>query len=196
MAILPNLASHIARSEGDPKILSTGPSSLGASDQLARGLGWFSLALGAAELIAPHQIGRALGMEGKEALIRAYGVREIMAGMLTLSVDKRAGLWSRVGGDGLDIATLLPGLHAHNPKRDNVALALAMVAGITALDIVALQANSARHSRKTASPDGSWNDYSERSGFPHGIADAKGKARADFQTPPDMKADLDALNDG
>ena len=32
--------SNLVRSKGDPKIISTGPSSLTAADRLARGLGW------------------------------------------------------------------------------------------------------------------------------------------------------------
>src|SRR3954454_14162447 len=95
--------SNITRSEGDPKVLRSGPSSLGPSDQLAKALGWFSLGLGLAELVAPHAITRALGMQGKEGLIRAYGAREILAGVVSLSPDKQAGLWSRLAGDGLDI---------------------------------------------------------------------------------------------
>ena len=38
--------SNIARSAGDPKIISTGPSSFSGWDSLSRGLGWFSLGLG------------------------------------------------------------------------------------------------------------------------------------------------------
>src|SRR3954469_6105295 len=110
--------TNLARSEGDPKIIQSGPGSLGASDRLARGLGWFSLALGAAELLAPQRITRALGMQGKEAMVRAFGAREILSGMMTLSPDKNAGLWSRVAGDALDIATLTTGLRNDNPKRD------------------------------------------------------------------------------
>src|SRR3954454_5128320 len=98
---------NLVRSEGDPKVLRSGPSSLGTSDQLARALGWFSLGLGIAEIVAPRRFTRALGMEGSEGLVRAYGAREIAAGMMTLSPDKTVGLWSRVAGDGLDILTLL-----------------------------------------------------------------------------------------
>src|SRR3954451_5668366 len=97
--------SNVARSQGDPKVISTGPSSFGASDRMARNLGWFSLALGALEIFAPERITHALGMQGQENLIRAYGLREVGAGMLSLSIDKKAGLWSRVAGDALDIAT-------------------------------------------------------------------------------------------
>ena len=57
--------SNIARSKGDPKVLHSGPSSLGAADRLAKALGWFSIGLGVAELVAPERFTRALGMEGK-----------------------------------------------------------------------------------------------------------------------------------
>src|SRR5947209_10851776 len=129
--------SNIARSQGDPKVLSTGPRSLDNTDRLARAVGWFSIGLGLTELLAPRAVTRWLGMEGHEALVRAYGMREIGAGIMTLSPDKGLGLQSRVAGDALHIATLLAGLPADNPERDNVAIALAMVLGVTPSDIAA-----------------------------------------------------------
>src|SRR4029450_12113183 len=111
--------SNIARSEGDPKVLRSGPSSLTTPDRLGKALGWFSLGLGLVELLAPHRITRVLGMEGQEALVRAYGAREIGSGMLPLSTGRNLGLWSRVGGDGIDIATLLTQLREENPKKQN-----------------------------------------------------------------------------
>jgi hypothetical protein len=179
-----NYISNIARSEGDPKVLHTGPSSLSGVDRLARGLGWFSIGLGIAELIAPRRITRTLGMEGKEALVRSYGVREIGAGILSLSIDKQAGLWSRVAGDGLDIATLVPALRTDNPKRGNVGLAIAMVLGVTVLDLLGAQGVTSRHSRGR----GRRRDYRDRSGFPRGVQAARGLARKDFETPADMRA--------
>jgi hypothetical protein len=164
--------SNISRSHGDPKVISTGPSSLGASDRMARNLGWFSLGLGAFEILAPERITRALGMEGKESLVRAYGFREVAAGMLSLSIEKKAGLWSRVAGDGVDIATLMSGLRDDNPKRDNVAAALMMVGGITLLDIATAAEVSARH----APQSGSRRMYSNRTGYPKGIAASRGIA--------------------
>ena len=161
---------NVSRSKGDPKIISTGPSSLGASDRMARNLGWFSLALGALEILAPARITRTLGMEGHESLVRAYGFREVAAGMLSLSIEKRTGLWSRGAGDGLDIATLIGSLHADNPKKGNVALALLMVGVITLLDIATVKEVSERH----ASRNGSRRAYRDRSGFPKGIAAARG----------------------
>jgi hypothetical protein len=173
MPYLTNMTSKLARFEGDPKIISTGPSSLSVADQLGKALGWFSFGLGIAELVAPRQITRALGMEGKEALVRAYGAREIGAGILCLSVDRQAGLWSRVAGDGVDVATLLTGMRSDNPKRDNVMLALAVVLGVTVLDAVAAQATTSRHSRNGAEPK----RYNDRSGYPKGIQHSRGAAR-------------------
>lgn len=175
--------SNVARSEGDPKVLRSGPSSLGAPDRLAKMLGWFSFGLGVAELVAPGRLAHWLGMEGSERLIRAYGAREIGAGMLTLSVDKNVGLWSRVAGDGLDIATLMTGLRDDNPKRGNVALALAAVLGVTLLDVIGAQATTMRHSQNR----GERRTYRDRSGFPSGVAAARGAA-GDFKAPPDMRA--------
>jgi hypothetical protein len=175
--------SNIARSKGDPKVLSTGPSSRDGSDQLARGLGWFSIGLGLTELFAARALTRWLGMEGSEALVRAYGMREIGAGVMTLSPDKRLGLQSRVAGDALDVLTLLAAMRGDNPKRANVALALAMVLGVTVLDIVGAQAVS-KSQRRSHRPARS---YRDRSGFPRGVENARGAAR-DFKTPADMRA--------
>jgi len=165
--------SNMTRSEGDPRIIRSGPSSLSSSDRLARNLGWFSIGLGIVELVAAEKITGALGMRGKENLVRAFGVREITSGIITLSVDKQAGLTSRIAGDALDIATLATAMRPDNHKRDNAALALLMVAGVTFLDIVATGANTARHTRHS----GQRRSYGDRSGFPKGLEAARGAAR-------------------
>lgn len=175
--------SNIARSKGDPKVIRSGPSSLGAADRLAKALGWFSIGLGLTELLAAERITRALNMQGKESLVRAFGVRELGHGIVSLSPEKHLGLWSRVAGDGLDLATLLTALRHDNPKRDNVALALAAVLGVTVLDVIGAQAVTARHSRT----QGKSRSYRDRTGFPRGLQSARGAARS-FQTPADMRA--------
>ena len=156
--------SNMVRSERDPKIVRSGPSSVGSADRLARTLGWFSIGLGLFEILAPGYLARSLGMRGREALIRAYGARELSSGVLSLSVDKTVGLWSRVAGDGLDVVTLLGALRLRNPKRGNVTAALAMVAGVTLIDLLAAQAAGARHVRRENRPD----VYADRTGFPKG----------------------------
>jgi hypothetical protein len=171
--------SNIVRSQGDPKVISTGPSSFGASDRMARNLGWFSLGLGALQIFAPERVTRALGMEGHEGLVRAYGFREVASGMLALSIEKKTGLWSRVAGDGLDIATLMGGLRDDNPKKGNVAMALMMVSGITMLDIAVAKEVSARH----ASPAGRRRMYHDRTGYPKGMAGSRGIAAMNKRAP-------------
>lgn len=167
-----NMIANITRQEGDPKVLQAGPSALPAADRMAKALGWFSIGLGLAEIFAPHRITRALGMRGSEGLVRAFGARELAAGMMTLSVEKPVGLMSRVAGDGLDLATLYFAYQRRNRKRDNVATAIGAVVGITILDIVVTQALLSTHKRSR----GAARDYSDRSGFPKGIAAAKGIA--------------------
>jgi hypothetical protein len=164
-----NFVSNITRPAGDPKVIATGSSSLGASDRLARALGWSSFGLGLMELVAPRRLTRALGMEGQENLVRLYGAREIGAGMLTLSLGKEVGLWSRVAGDTLDIATLALALRADNPKRRNAGIALVMVIAVTVLDVLGAQAVPVRHSRK----HNPVRSYSDRSGFPQGLEVAR-----------------------
>ena len=177
--------SNIARSEGDPKVQHKGPSSLTGPDRLARALGWFSFGLGITELVAPGVIARTLGLEGKEGLIRAYGAREIASGVPTLSVDKQVGLAARIGGDMLDLGTLALALRPDNPKRDNAAIATALVVGITLLDVFAYAGTKAVHSRER----GSQRDYSDRSGLPRGPQASRGLARQDFETPADYRAE-------
>ncbi|MDG3003185.1 hypothetical protein [Paludisphaera mucosa] len=103
--------------------------------KVARGLGWFSIGLGVVEVVAGRQLGRALGMEDKSWLLRAFGVREIAAGVAILKMDQpRAGVWARVAGDALDLAALGSGFTPDNPRKANLAAATAVVAGITWLD--------------------------------------------------------------
>lgn len=103
--------------------------------KVARGLGWFSIGLGVAEVVAGRGIGRALGMEDKAWLFRAFGVREAAAGVAILAMENpRAAVWARVAGDALDLAALGSGFTEDNPKKVNLAAAFAAVAGITTLD--------------------------------------------------------------
>ncbi len=103
--------------------------------QLARALGWFSIGLGATELLAPRMLTRMLGLRGHENLVRSYGLREIGTGVGILrSKDPTSWIWGRVGGDMLDIATVALGLRG--PRRANATLALVSLAGVTAVDVV------------------------------------------------------------
>jgi len=175
----------VAHSEGDPSIQHKGPSSLTGADRLARTLGWVSIGLGVTELVAPGRIARMLGLDDKEGLIRAYGARELASAVPTLSIDKPVGLAARIGGDVLDLGTLATALHRDNPKRRNAAIATALVAGITLLDLAAYAGVKAAHRREP----GSDRDYSDRSGLPRGVQASRGLAREDFDIPADYRAE-------
>jgi hypothetical protein len=145
--------------------------------KVARGLGWFSIGIGVAELLMPRMISRATGLRGHETLIRWYGVREIATGIGILSArDPAPWIWARVGGDALDLATLgarLPGNPADVAKT---GAAIVAVAGVSAVD-----AACARSLEQAATPMS--HDYSDRSGLPRPIEQMRGLARADFETP-------------
>ena len=103
--------------------------------QLAQALGWFSIALGATELLLPRVLTRLLGLRGHETLVRSYGLREIGTGVGILrSKDPTYWIYGRIGGDALDIATVALGLGG--PRRASAAMALVSLAGVTAIDIV------------------------------------------------------------
>lgn len=107
------------------------------TQQLARGLGWFSIGLGAAELFAPKQMSRLIGVRNHKTLIRLMGVREIAAGIGVLTEDRpEKSMAARVGGDALDLALLGAGLVSGKSQRGRVLAATAAVAGVTALDVL------------------------------------------------------------
>ena len=149
---------------------------LPSATALARGLGWFSIALGAVELLIPRQVGRAAGLGGREALLRTYGVREIATG-IGLLVSRRPvwWMWARVAGDALDAATLSRG------RAGRAGLSLGIVAAIAAADVACAAALS-----RPARPARAARDYSDRSGMPHAPAQMRGVAR-DFEVPRDMQ---------
>jgi hypothetical protein len=147
---------------------------------LARGLGWFSIGLGLTEMLTPRMLTDQLGMEGKEPLLRFYGAREMAAGIgILMSDNPSPWIWARVAGDALDLATLASGLDAQNPRKGNVAIALAAVAGVTALDCITAQALTG-----TSRPAP---DYSDRRGMPRPPEEMRGVARKDFTPPRDMR---------
>jgi len=109
---------------------------------LATFLGLFSLGLGLWEALDPRGVAAATGVRSP-ALLRAYGLREIGAGVGILTSRRPAGwLWARLAGDVLDLATL-GAAYAEAPGRDRpkALLAAAAVAGVTALDVIAAAAH-------------------------------------------------------
>jgi uncharacterized membrane protein len=105
-------------------------------ERLARGLGWFSIGLGMAELIAPRTLARFLGTSNHGTLFRIMGLREIASGVGILTQRRPTGwLWARVGGDIIDLIALGNALKSKGAKPSNIAIAAAAVTSVTALDL-------------------------------------------------------------
>jgi hypothetical protein len=108
-----------------------------AKDSLARFLGWFSVALGVGEAVAPRAMARLIGADpdGRAPLvIRAMGARELAQGVGILVRPRPTGwLWARVAGDGLDLSLL--GLVLARRRRRRTLAAIANVAAITVPDV-------------------------------------------------------------
>nr|WP_295830298.1 cyclase dehydrase [uncultured Azospirillum sp.] len=154
-----------------------------AGDNLARGLGWFSIGLGVAELMAGRSIARWMGMEDKTNLIRTYGVREITAGVGLLALgDPKPWIWGRIAGDAVDMATLAEGMR-DNPRAGNAGIAFGAVLAATAVDIVCAQKlhQEEAYYRSLPVPD-----YSDRSGFPRPVSAMRGAA-SDAPIAEDMR---------
>jgi len=104
--------------------------------RLSRGLGWFSIGLGLAEILTSRQLAKLIGVRHRPVLMRLMGIREITSGVGILAQPRSAGwLWSRVGGDMIDISLLASALASERNERDRVAAATAAVLGVTALDV-------------------------------------------------------------
>lgn len=128
-----------------------------ADERLANGLGWFSIGLGLAEVIAPGKVAELIGVNDDDrtrTLLRAYGAREIAAGIGILSQPRPAGwVWGRVAGDVLDLATLAAALQSDSTNRTRLAAATAAVLGVTALDVLCGQQLSRKDSGETDQGD-------------------------------------------
>ena len=119
-----------------------------SAKRLAKGLGWFSVGLGLAELLAPRTIANITGVsKERTGLIRLYGLREIASGVTIFAQEKPAeGVWSRVAGDALDLASLGMAFTAPNAKKGRLAFATANVLAVTALDVICARQLSANGS--------------------------------------------------
>jgi len=105
-------------------------------EKIARGMGWFSLGLGLAGIVAPRRLAKLIGLRGDHnVLFRILGARELTSGVGILSGRRPNSnwMWSRVGGDALNLALLGAAFRQRRPRRNKLAMTTAAVAGATAL---------------------------------------------------------------
>jgi len=113
-------------------------------DSLARFLGWFSIGLGMAELLAPRAIRKTIG-GGDTRVIRLMGARELGHGAGILVRPRPTGfVWSRVAGDALDVGALAV-VARHGRKRTFAAMA--QLLPIAAADVIEARHLSKRQGR-------------------------------------------------
>jgi uncharacterized membrane protein len=150
------------------------------------GLGWLSLAVGAAQVVAPRVVGKLVGVRAPrrvQGLIRLLGVRGLLSGLGLLSRG-RAGRWlkARIAGDLIDFGLLRKALRQPGARRARTAGALLATWGLalydarTSLlarrDALALASAPVRRSITIARPAAAifrmWRDFSHLSDFfPH-----------------------------
>jgi uncharacterized membrane protein len=119
------------------------------AEQLARGLGWFSIGLGLAEVLAPRAINKISGGRGRQTgLIRLFGLREIASGIAIFAQGRKptAAVWSRVAGDALDLAALGVAFASPDTNKGRAAFATANVLAVTALDVICARQLSSNES--------------------------------------------------
>src|SRR5215218_7351356 len=110
---------------------------------LALGLGWFSIGLGLAELIAPRALSRLIGVRNRPLLLAFLGLRELASGIGILQQRRPAEwLWARVAGDVMDLSLLGAALAFDEAKTSKVEAAAAAVLGVAVLDLISARQNS------------------------------------------------------
>jgi len=118
---------------------------LGRAAQLATALGWLSIGVGLAQVLAPGGVSRLIGTQPHPRLLRVLGAREIANGIGILRQRQASNwLWTRVAGDAVDLALL--GLAARSPhsRRRRLNLVTAAVAGVAVLDVISSMENARR----------------------------------------------------
>jgi hypothetical protein len=123
-----------------------------------------SIMLGGIDIAGARAMAEMLGIKGQERLIQLCGVREVLQGVAILAArDPTMWVWARVAGDALDIGIVAAEhLSGNRSKTRNKALALAVIGGITVLDVM----NARRLSRENREPWSPAIDFDARSGFP------------------------------
>jgi uncharacterized membrane protein len=128
-------------------------------DPLTQFLGWFSIGLGAAEVIAPGAVARLIGVDEDEhsTLLRAYGVRELAAGVGILTRPKPTyWMWNRVIGDAVDLASLGRAMRSPDTNKTKLTAATIAVLGVTALDILCSVSLTSESNPAAGHDAGSW----------------------------------------
>ncbi|MEO3747749.1 SRPBCC family protein [Plantactinospora sp. B5E13] len=110
---------------------------------VSRALGVLSLGLGVAGIGAAGRAGRLIGVDdsttARTTVLPGVGARELLCAAGLLAGRRPTGwLWARVAGDAMDLAALaMARQRSGGERRQRIDVTLAVVAGVTALDLTA-----------------------------------------------------------
>src|SRR5689334_8191991 len=141
------MSSNALTARSEDEISTSAPHDGDSIDQrAATGVGWFSLALGAAEVAVPGAMAKLVGASMNPQIIRLLGVREILSGIgILVSTRPTSWLWGRVAGDVMDLAVLGSApFRTDGDARTKRTAAIGAVAGVTIVDATL----GARHAAK------------------------------------------------
>ncbi len=122
--------------------------------RLIKGLGWFSIGLGLAEIAAPNIMAKVIGVKynaKNKRILRIYGARELGVGIGILSESNLSKwLWVRFAGDLLDLSSLAKAMTSSRNNRMKAMAATAAVAGVTVADArYAMQLTTTKAEKQT-----------------------------------------------
>ena len=112
-----------------------------ANGKMAKGIGMFSIALGLAEVLMPGQVAGLIGVSDRyRKFLPLLGAREIAHGIGIMSSAKpTTAVWTRVGGDVLDLAYLGAAFMSDDTNKRRLTGATLAVLGVGVLDLVCAQ---------------------------------------------------------
>jgi len=119
-----------------PQARRRGPSKLLSGMKPALAL--MSLGLGVLMITKPRRVTELVGVRARHKnIVRLMGMREIGHALSILAAPRtEIGVWSRVAGDGLDLAAMSVALRDPCTDRSRSTVALGALAGIAAADLV------------------------------------------------------------
>ncbi|ATQ73586.1 cyclase/dehydrase [Massilia violaceinigra] len=132
----PGVDDDQAAADGGELARLTGPPRAAREARLGIALGWLSIGLGLAGLMAPRFMARAAGMPDWPHVMRVVGMRELVSGVGLLNrPHDQLWRWSRVMGDAMDLGIVgVAAIHPYANRRRLASTALAL-ASVGALDL-------------------------------------------------------------
>ena len=108
---------------------------------VARLLGWFGIALGIAQVVAPRRTAALMGTRrgSSTRAMPVLGAREIASGVGILASGRPTGwLWTRVLGDVIDLVVLGRSLRGPRryTRRPRLLTSVGTVLALAALDVI------------------------------------------------------------